>query len=81
MTVIDVIMALGAAGALVGIVQSTMLGFDHLNDRPTGLLTHYMTYSGVLMLVTCAAASRLLFYPSTASGRPSPCRRCSSRSR
>ena len=63
MTVIDIVMALGAIGALIGVVQFTMLGFDHLNDRPTGLLSHYMTFSGILMLVTCAAASRLLFYP------------------
>ena len=39
-----------------------MLGYDSDSHRPMGLLSHYMTYSGVLMLVTCAAASRLLFY-------------------
>lgn len=61
-TTIDVIMALGAAGALIGVVQYALLGFDHLNERPTGLLSHYMTFSGVLMLVTCAATARLLFY-------------------
>ncbi len=61
-TTIDVIMALGAAGALVGVIQYAMLGYDHLNERPTGLLTHYMTFAGVLMLVTCAAAARLLFF-------------------
>ena len=61
--IINVIIALGAAGALVGIVQYAMFGFDSDSHRPTGLLSHYMTYSGVLMLVACAAASRLLFYP------------------
>jgi O-antigen ligase len=60
-TTVDVIMALGAAGALVGIVQAMLLGYDDLNNRPRGLLSHYMTYSGVLMLVTGAAAARLLF--------------------
>ncbi len=60
---IDVIIAIGAAGALVGIVQYAMFGYNHLNQRPVGLLSHYMTYSGVLMLVTCAAVARLLFHP------------------
>ena len=36
MTTIDVIMALGAAGALVGIVEYAMLGYDNLNKRPLG---------------------------------------------
>ncbi len=58
---IDVIIAVGAAGALVGIVQYAVLGYDHLEARPRGLLSHYMTYSGVLMLVVCAAVARLLF--------------------
>ena len=62
MIVIDIVIALGAVGALIGVIQFTMLGYDHLNERPTGLLSHYMTFSGILMLVTCAAASRLLFY-------------------
>ena len=34
-----------------------------------GLLSHYMTYSGVLMLVVCTAAARLLFYRNARSGR------------
>jgi O-antigen ligase len=59
---IDVIIALGAAGALVGIVQYAVFGFDDLSNRPVGALSHYMTYSGVLMLVTCAALARLLYY-------------------
>jgi O-antigen ligase len=60
-TVIDVIIALGAAGAVYGIVQVTALGWGGLAKRPDGSLSHYMTYSGVLMLVTCAAVARLLF--------------------
>jgi O-antigen ligase len=61
-TVINIVIALGAAGAVVGIVQWAMLGFDDLSKRPAGTLSTYMTYSGVLMLVTGAAVSRLLFY-------------------
>jgi O-antigen ligase len=60
---IDVVIALGAAGALVGIVQAMVFGYDNLNHRPVGALSHYMTYSGVLMLVTCAAAARLILQP------------------
>ena len=62
-TAIDAVIAIGAAGALVGIVQYAMLGYDHVNQRPVGLLSHYMTYSGVLMLVACAAVARLLYQP------------------
>jgi len=61
MTTIDVIIALGAAGALVGIVQYAALGYDVLQQRPHGLLGHYMTYSGVLMLVLSAAVAQLLY--------------------
>jgi len=62
MRTLDVIIAVGAAGALVGIVQWAMLGYDSLDNRPKGPLSHYMTYSGVLMLVTCAAVARLVFH-------------------
>ncbi len=61
---IDVIVAIGAAGALVGIVQFAMFGYDDLSHRPIGALGHWMTYSGVLMLATCAAVARLVFAPS-----------------
>ena len=60
---IDVIIALGAAGALYGVVQVTMFhrgGLD-ASTRLTGTLSHWMTYSGVLMLGACAAVARLLF--------------------
>jgi O-antigen ligase len=60
-TTIDVIIAIGSAGALWGIVEFAMLGYDNLNNRPDGLLTLYMTFAGVLMLVTCAAVARLVF--------------------
>ena len=38
-----------------------MLNYDHLGQRPQGTLGHYMTYSGLLVLVICAAVARLLF--------------------
>jgi len=61
MRTLDVIIALGAVGALVGVVQYAIFGYDDLTQRPVGALSHYMTYSGVLMLVTCAAVARLVF--------------------
>jgi len=59
--VTDVIITVGAAAAVYGIVQYGMLHFDSLGQRPRGTLGHYMTYSGTLMLVIGAAASRLVF--------------------
>ncbi|MEO8484221.1 MAG: O-antigen ligase family protein [Acidobacteriota bacterium] len=59
------IVAVGAVSAFAGIVQGIVVGdlsYDYLiNHRPHGLLGHYMTYSGVLMLVFCAAAAQLVF--------------------
>jgi putative inorganic carbon (HCO3(-)) transporter len=63
MTAINVIIAIGAAAALVAVVQSSIFGFDNLGNRPMGSLSHYMTYSGVIMLVLGAAVARILFYP------------------
>jgi O-antigen ligase len=60
-TVIDVILSVGAASAVFGIIQYGVLHYDNLGQRPQGALTHYMTYSGILMLVICAAAARLIF--------------------
>ncbi|MSO45710.1 MAG: O-antigen ligase family protein [Acidobacteria bacterium] len=60
-TVIDVIITIGAASAAYGIIQYGMLHYDSLRLRPQGALTHYMTYSGILMLVVCAATARLVF--------------------
>jgi O-antigen ligase len=59
--VIDVILAVGAASAAFGIIQYGVLHYDSLRMRPEGALSHYMTYSGTLMLVLCAAVSRLVF--------------------
>ena len=61
-TVLNVVIAFGAVGALLGVIQFTMLGYDNTENRPEGSLTLYMTYSGVIMLVLCSATARLLFY-------------------
>ena len=58
---VDVIITIGALSATFGIVQYLILNYDHLGRRPQGMLSLYMTYSGLLMLVTCAAVSRVMF--------------------
>ncbi len=61
LTFYNVIITVGAASAILGIVQYGLLNYDHLGQRPQGTLGHYMTYSGLLMLVIAAAVGRLLF--------------------
>jgi len=58
---VDVIITVGALSATFGIIQYLILNYDHLGRRPQGTLGLYMTYSGLLMLVTCAAVSRVMF--------------------
>lgn len=60
-TVLAVVITVGALSALIGIVQYGVLQYDSLGRRPEGLLTHYMTYSGLLVLVIGAASARALF--------------------
>ena len=57
---IDVIITVGALHAIYGIVQYGVMG-DDINQRVQGVLGHYMTYSGVIMLVACTAAARVMF--------------------
>jgi putative inorganic carbon (HCO3(-)) transporter len=57
----DVIITAGAISAALGIVQYLILNYDNLGQRPHGTLGLYMTYSGLLMLVTCAAVARVMF--------------------
>ena len=57
---IDVIITVGALHAIYGIVQYGVMG-DDINQRVRGVLGHYMTYSGVIMLVACTAAARVMF--------------------
>jgi O-antigen ligase len=61
LTVIDVIITVGAISAVIGVVQFGILQFDSLGQRPRGLLGMYMTYSGQLMLIACVATARVLF--------------------
>jgi O-antigen ligase len=59
--VVDVIVSVGAASAAYGIVQYGLLHYDNLGRRPEGAMSHYMTYSGLLMLVIGTALARVLF--------------------
>jgi O-antigen ligase len=59
--VVNVLISVGALSAAVGIAQYGILHYDNLGQRPRGTLGHYMTYSGLLMLVISAAAARVLF--------------------
>jgi len=54
-------LTIGAISALIGIIQYGILNYDILRRRPQGTLSHWMTYSGTLMLVICAAVARLLY--------------------
>lgn len=58
---VDIIITVGAISATYGIIQYLILNFDTLGRRPQGTLGLYMTYSGQLMLVACAAVSRIVF--------------------
>jgi O-antigen ligase len=60
-TMVTVIVTCAAASAAVGIVEYGVLHYDNLGRRPQGFLGHYMTYSGLLMLVVGAALARVLF--------------------
>jgi O-antigen ligase len=60
-SIVTLIISVGAVIALIGIAQYGLFHYDNLGKRPQGPLGHYMTYSGVLMLVATAAAARLLF--------------------
>ena len=60
-TLVTVLVSFAAAAAAVGIVQYGVLRYDNLHQRVQGTLGHYMTYSGVLMLVIGVALARVLF--------------------
>jgi hypothetical protein len=59
--VVQAAITVGAFSAAVGVVQYGVLHYDNLGERARGSLGHYMTYSGLLMLVICAAFARALF--------------------
>jgi len=56
-----VIITVGAISAIIGVIEYGVLNYDSLGQRPRGTLGHYMTYSGLLMLVVCSVAARLLY--------------------
>ena len=58
---LSIIITVGAASAFIGIVQYGLLDYDTLNKRLQGTLSHWMTYSGTLMLVICASIARLVY--------------------
>lgn len=60
---LDALISVGPIVALLGVYQYALLDYNSLGQRPQGTLSHYMTYSGVLMLLVCATAARLLFEP------------------
>lgn len=60
-TLITVVLSCAAASAAFGIVQYGILHYDQLGQRPQGTLGHYMTYSGLLMIVIALAVARVLF--------------------
>lgn len=62
-TVATVIVTVGAATAVFGVVQYGILEYDNLGQRPSGSMGHYMTYSGLLTLVIALAGARALFDP------------------
>jgi O-antigen ligase len=60
-TLMTVVVTCAGISAAVGIFQYGILHYDHLGQRPQGTLGHYMTYSGLLMLVIAIALARVLF--------------------
>jgi O-antigen ligase len=61
LTLMTVIVSCAAVSAVFGIFQYGILHYDNLGQRPQGTLGHYMTYSGLLMLVIGVALARVLF--------------------
>ena len=60
-TIATVVLTVGAVTAVIGVVQYAILEYDNLGQRPSGSMGHYMTYSGLLMLIITVAVSRILF--------------------
>ncbi len=62
-TVATIIVTVGGASAVFGVVQFGILEFDNLGQRVSGTMGHYMTYSGLLVLVVALAGARVLYDP------------------
>jgi O-antigen ligase len=61
LTLMTVILTFAAVSAALGIFEYGILHYDDLHRRVQGTLGHYMTYSGLLMLVIGVALARVLF--------------------
>lgn len=61
LTLMTVILTFAAISAALGIFEYGILHYDDLHRRVQGTLGHYMTYSGLLMLVIGVALARVLF--------------------
>jgi hypothetical protein len=59
--VLTVLITVGALSAVLGVVQYGILGYDNLAHRIQGSLGHWMTYSGLLLLVAVGTAARIVF--------------------
>lgn len=57
----SVILTAGAVSAIVGLSQYSLLEYDELGLRPRSTLSIYMTFAGLMMLVTNVSVARLLF--------------------
>src|SRR4051794_33117966 len=60
-TLLTVVVTCAAVSAVFGIVQYGILHYDNLGQRPQGTLGHWMTYSGLLMIVIEVALARVIF--------------------
>jgi O-antigen ligase len=60
-TLLSVVVTCAAVSAVFGIVQYGILHYDNLGQRPQGTLGHWMTYSGLLMIVIGVAIARVIF--------------------
>jgi O-antigen ligase len=60
-TLITVVVTCAAISAVFGIVQYGILHYDNLGQRVQGTLGHWMTYSGLLMIVIGIAIARVVF--------------------
>jgi len=60
-TMVTIAVSAAAASAAYGIFQYSLLDYNDLGMRVRGTLGHWMTYSGLLMLVIAIALARILF--------------------
>jgi O-antigen ligase len=61
MTLMTVVLTSAAISAAFGVFQYAILHYDFLGMRPRGTLGHWMTFSGLLMVVAAIAVARVLF--------------------